>query len=300
MAASRKIWEAREIRFGSGVIRYGDEGDGPVLLFVHGVLANGTLWREVVPRLSEDFRCIIPDLPLGGHSVPMESGADLTPPGVARMVVDLMEALDLRDVTLVGNDTGGAICQLVISEHPERVGSLVLTNCDAYEAFFPTLLSPFHYAARLFGTRFVDLLAWTLRARFAQRALFNTVALRPIDDASLDAYGASLIQEPGVRHDLARFLRGVSKQYTLDAARSFPDFGSPVLIAWGDRDLFFSPRLALRLQSDFPNARLEAVSGSRAFVPEDRPERLASLIGEFSRESVNRSPDGSQEVFSGD
>ena len=300
MAASGLTWEARETRVGGGVIRYRDEGDGRALLFVHGVLANGTLWREVVARLSENFRCIVPDLPLGGHSVPMESGADLTLPGVARIVVDLMEELDLREVTLVGNDTGGAICQVVISEHPERVGCLVLTNCDAYEAFFPMVLSPFHYAVRLFGTRFVDLLAWTLRARFAQRALFKTVALRPIDNATLDAYGATLIQDPGVRHDLARFLRGVSKRHTLQAARSFPDFGRPVLIAWGDRDLIFSPRLALRLQSDFPNARLEAVSGSRTFVPEDRPGRLASLIGDFSRETVYRSPGGSQEVFSGD
>ena len=129
MAASRLISEARETRLGGGVIRYRDEGDGPVLLFVHGVLANGTLWRDVVGRLSRRFRCIVPDLPLGGHSVPMESGADLTLPGVARMVADLMEMLDLRDVTLVGNDTGGAICQVVISEHPERVGRLVLTNC---------------------------------------------------------------------------------------------------------------------------------------------------------------------------
>src|SRR5829696_5652985 len=205
MAASRLISEARETRLGGGVIRYRDEGDGPVLLFVHGVLANGTLWRDVVGRLSRRFRCIVPDLPLGGHSVPMESGADLTLPGVARMVADLMEMLDSRDVTLVGNDTGGAICQVVISEHPERVGRLVLTNCDAYEAFFPAFLSPFHYASKLFGTRFVDLLAWALRARFAQRALFKTVALGAIDDATLDAYGASLIQDPGVRHDLARF-----------------------------------------------------------------------------------------------
>jgi pimeloyl-ACP methyl ester carboxylesterase len=300
MAASGLIWEARETRVGGGVIRYRDEGDGRALLFVHGVLANGTLWRKVVARLSEDFRCIVPDLPLGGHSVPMESGADLTLPGVARMVIDLMEELDLREVTLVGNDTGGAICQVVISEHPERVGRLVLTNCDAYEAFFPTLLSPFHYAARLFGTRFVDLLAWPLRARFAQRVLFKTVALGPIDNATLDAYMTPLIQDPGVRRDLARFLHGVSKRYTLEAARSFPDFGRPVLIAWGDSDLFFSPRLALRLQSDFPDARLEVVSGSRAFVPEDRPERLASLIGTFFRETSSRSPDGSQEVFSGD
>ena len=291
----------REARLEGGVIRYREVGTGPVLVFVHGILANGTLWRDVVVRLSGKFRCIVVDLPLGGHSIPMRPEADMSPAGIARMVADLMEELDLRDVTLVGNDTGGAICQIVISDHPERVGRLVLTNCDAYEAFFPALLRPIQYAARLFGIRFVDVLAWVLRARIAQRALFKTVAIRHIDEATLDAYAGRLMQDSGIRRDLARFLHKVSSRYTLAAARSFPDFDRPVLIAWGDRDLFFTPRLALRLQHDFPDARLEAVVGSRAFVPEDGPGQLARLIEEFlgGRTSGPRGglPEG---VFSGD
>ena len=304
MDASLIKGEVREVRLEQGVIRYREVGSGPVLLFAHGVLANGTLWRDVVASLSGCFRCIVPDLPLGGHSIPMRSNADLTLPGVARIVVDFIETLDLRDVTLVGNDTGGAICQGVISGHPGRISGLVLTNCDAYGAFFPVLLSPFHYAATFFGKRFVDFLAWTLRARLAQRALLKTVAVRHMDEATLDAYATPLIQEPGVRRDLARFLRGVSNRYTLEAARSFPRFHRPVLIVWGDKDFFFSPRLAVRLQRDFPNARLEAVAGSRAFVPEDRPERLAALIGEFVEQSAGRphTPSGGrrEEVISGD
>lgn len=287
MAASALIGEAREIRLGQGVIRYREVGTGPTLFFVHGILANGTLWREVVPCLSENFRCVVPDLPLGGHAVPMDRDADLTPRGVARIVADFMEALDLRDVTLVGNDTGGAICQIVVAEHPERIGGLVLTNCDAYEAFFPALLSPFHYAARFFGTRFVDLLALVLRTRVAQRALFKTVAARQMDDATLDAYATSLVRDAGVRRDLARFLGSVSNRYTLEAARRFPDFRRPVMIVWGEDDLFFSLHLAGRLQRDFPDARLELVDRSRAFVPEDRPERLAELIVDFLRERKN-------------
>lgn len=288
MGASAGIGEAREIRLGQGVIRYREAGDGPVLLFVHGILANGTLWREVVPRLSGDFRCVVPDLPLGGHEVPMCPDADLSPVGVARMVADLMEALGLRDVTLVGNDTGGAICQILVAEHPGRVGRLVLTNCDAYEAF----LAPFHYGARFFGRRFVDLLALILRARVAQRALLKTVTARRMDEATLEAYSASLIRDAGVRRDLTRFLGGVSNRYTLEAVRRFPEFRRPVLIAWGEEDLFFPVRLAGRLQRDFPDARLELVDRSQAFVPEDRPERLARLIACFLRERARAGTGG--------
>lgn len=106
--ADRRIDGGRgEVRLGQGLIRYREEGSGPTLVFVHGLLANGVLWRDVVSGLSGRFRCVLPDLPLGGHAVPMGDGVDLSPRGVARLVADFMDALDLRDVTLVGNDTGG-------------------------------------------------------------------------------------------------------------------------------------------------------------------------------------------------
>jgi pimeloyl-ACP methyl ester carboxylesterase len=179
-----------------------------------------------------------------------------------------------------------------------------LTNCDAYEAFFLPFLRPIQYAARLFGMRFVDLVAWALRARLVQQVLFKTVAIRHIDDVTLDAYMAPLIQEQGVRGDLARLLREVSGRYTLEAARSFPGFDRPVLIAWGPKDHFFSSRLALRFQHDFPHARLEVVPGSRVLVPEDQPEQLARLVEGFCDENVGGprdAHDGTRErVFSGD
>lgn len=275
----------KEVRLEWGVIRYRESGpdDGPALLFVHGILANGTLWRDVVPRLSGRFRCVVPDLPLGGHPVALHPETDLSPRGVARILADFMEALDLRDVTLVGNDTGGAICQLVVAEYHERLGRLVLTNCDAYEAFFPKILSPLRHGARLLGERFCGLLAAALRYRAAQRLLFGAVARRRLDDTTLDAYLSSFLGEAGIRRDLTKFLAAVSNRYTLEAARSFPGFRKPVLILWGEDDVFFSSRLAQRLQRDFPDARLEFLPGSRAFVPEDRPgilaDRIAGLIG---------------------
>ena len=129
----------------------------------------------------------------------------MSPGGVARMVAGLIERLDLRDVTLVGNDTGGAICQIVISRasrayRKARVDQLRRLR----EHSSPVLLRPTQYAARLFGTRFVDFLAWVLGARFAQRALFKTVAIRHIDEATLDAYAGRLRQDPDVRRDLAQ------------------------------------------------------------------------------------------------
>jgi len=278
-----------EVSLPQGTVRYRDAGGaagGPALVFVHGVLANGTLWRDVIPPLAGEFRCLAPDLPLGGHAVPLRPGADLTPAGVADLLADFLAALDLRDVTLVGNDTGGAICQIAIARRPERVARLVLTNCDAFEAFFPPLVAPFHHGARLFGARFVDALAWALRSRGAQRAFMRTVAHRRLDDATLDAYFGALLADAGVRRDAARFLAGVSKRYTLEAARGFAAFRRPVLLVWGEDDPFFPARLARRLQRAFPNAILEFVAGSRAFVPEDQPDVLARRIAEFMHARV--------------
>jgi pimeloyl-ACP methyl ester carboxylesterase len=129
--------DGRSVGLPHGTIRYREEGSGKPIVLVHGFLVDGALWQEVVPRLAERFRCVVPDLPLGSHRVPMRSDADLSPPGLARLVDDFMGALGLEGVTLVGNDTGGAICQLVAVNHPDRLARLVLTPCDAYSDFFP-------------------------------------------------------------------------------------------------------------------------------------------------------------------
>jgi pimeloyl-ACP methyl ester carboxylesterase len=181
-------------------------------------------------------------------------------------VADFLEALDLHEVTLIGNDTGGAICQLVIAHHPERISRLVLTNCDAFEHFFPPLVSPFHYGARLFV------------AALAHR--------RP-DPEEFDAIFHPLLHLPFARSDVTRFLQAVSNRYTLEAARTFSSFHHPVLLVWGKDDPFFSSRLAHRLQQAFPDARLQFLPHSRAFVQVDQPEALAQQITEFVHAAVN-------------
>ena len=287
MATVAPLGAILEVSLPQGTVRYSDQGTGPTLVFIHGLLANSLLWSRVIPQLVSQFRCIAPDLPLGAHSHPMHSDADMSPLGVAHLVADFLEALDLHEVTLIGNDTGGAICQLVIAHHPERIARLVLTNCDAFEQFFPPLVSPFSFGARVFGIQFANFLAWVLRARSAQRLFVAALAHRRPDLAELDAFFSPLLHFPEVRSDVTRFLRAVSNRYTLEAAQTFSGFHHPVLLVWGKDDPFFSSRLAVRLQKAFPDARLQFLSNSRAFVPVDQPEVLAHQITEFMLADLN-------------
>jgi len=269
--------EVREARLGAGTVRYREFGEGPAVVFVHGILVNGNLWRDVVPPIAGGgYRCIVPDWPLGGHEPAMRLDADLTPPGLARLVAEFLEALGLRDVTLVGSDTGGGIAQLVLARHPERIGRLVLVNCDAYEHFPPPLVAPFKWAAFVPGS--MTALAQAMRLPPVGRLLYWLLAHRDPGPEVLSSYFAPFVRDAGVRRDAAKVLRGVHKRHTLAAARSFSGFRRPVLIVWGEDDFVFFERDAERLARDFPDARLERVARSRAFVPEDRPERFAELV----------------------
>jgi pimeloyl-ACP methyl ester carboxylesterase len=218
---------------------------------------------------------------LGAHEIPLQANVDLSPSGVAQLIADFLAALDLHEVTLIGNDTGGALCQLVIAHHPERVNRLVLTNCDAFEHFFPPLVSPFHYGAQLLGIQFANLLASLLHARWAQRRFMAALTHCRLSQAELDAFFRPLLHLSFVRRDMTCFLRAVSNHYTLEAAQTFSSFAHPVLLVWGKDDPFFPLRLAIRLQQVFPDARLIQLSHARAFVPLDQPEELAQQIMAF-------------------
>ncbi len=281
MTTAASLGTHHEIALPQGTIRYLDQGAGPVLVFIPGLLANGSVWGRLIPRLAGQFRCIAPDLPLGAHSIPMPADADLTPLGVANLIATFLAALDLHDVTLIGNDTGGALCQIVIAHHPERITRLVLANCDAFEQFFPPLVAPFHYSARFFGIGFANFLAWALRSASFRRRFSSGISHQRLSEDELHATYQPLTQSREVRRDMTRFLRAVNKRYTLEAARAFPNFRRPVLLVWGKDDIFFSAQLARRLQHAFPDAALKFVPNSRAFVQLDQPELFAEYITEF-------------------
>ena len=137
MSRSTDLGDVKEVALSQGTLRYRECGEGEPIVFVHGLLVNGDLWRKIVPKLKDSFRCITPDLPLGAHEIPLKADADLSIPGVARLVADFLSALALERPTLIANDTGGAITQLLMTEHPKSVGRVVLTSCDCFDNFLP-------------------------------------------------------------------------------------------------------------------------------------------------------------------
>jgi pimeloyl-ACP methyl ester carboxylesterase len=276
-----------ETRLTQGTIRYSESGEGPPIVFMHGLLVDGRLWRKVTPLLEDDFRCVVPDLPLGSHPEPMHAGADLTPPGLARLVADFLEALELQDVVLVGNDTGGAITQITAANHPERIGRVVLTNCDAFENFLPPMFRPMQWAARvppvlnglLQGMRFAPM-------RRLPNA-YGRLIKRDFDAAPTREWVEPFLSSSEIRRDTVKVLRGIDPRYTFEAAEKLRSFDRPTLLAWAVEDRFFKLSYAEKLADTIRGATLERIEDSYTFVPEDQPARLAELIARFAREPAS-------------
>jgi pimeloyl-ACP methyl ester carboxylesterase len=273
-----------EIDLPQGIVRVRDDGAGPPVVFVHGLLVDGELWRETAAALVPSHRCVVPDLPLGAHRHAMRAGADQSPRGVARLVGDLLDRLQLDDVTLVGNDTGGAICQFLVDERPERVARLVLTNCDGFEQFPPAPFGAMVKAARIPGALRTMLLP--ARAAVVRRSPlgFGGLTTRGLPDELTAAWVEAFLSDAGVRRDTERFMRAIDPGQLLDVAAGLRRYPAAVLLAWGAADPFFDLALGRRLRNAFADARLVELPGSRAFVPWDEPVRLAELIADFVAE----------------
>ena len=264
-----------------GPVRVREEGSGPPIVFIHGLLADGRLWDDVVRPLSQSARCIVPDLPLGSHRTPVKADADLTPYGLAKLFADLLAALELHDVTLVANDTGGGLSQILVTRHPDRIGRLVLTPCDSFENFLPPMLRPLQYVAG-YVPGAITLIAQSMRSQgLAKSALgFGPLAFNHRPELYVDWLEPAR-KSRGVRRDLAKIFRGIRPRYTLEAAELLPGFRKPALIAWADKDRMFPVEHGERLAQILPDARLEIVEKSRTFIPFDQPQKLAGLITDF-------------------
>jgi pimeloyl-ACP methyl ester carboxylesterase len=271
-----------ELNLPQGTIRYREEGSGPPIVFVHGALVDGRLWEPVVARLRDRFRCVVPELPLGSHEIPLREDTDLSPKGLAAIVAGVLDALDLDDVALVGNDTGGAICQLVVVEHPARVGRLVLTDCDAFENFPPKAFRSMGTAAKAPGVLRAMLEPMRIPAARRLPIAYGGLTKRPVPRDVMDGWTLRALKDAGVLRDLRKVLLGIDPAVLLDNAPKLAQFGKPVLLAWGSEDKFFPVAHAHRLAAIFPDARVEEIADAYTFVSWDQPDRLAELIGAFA------------------
>lgn len=280
---STDLGKAHVVPLSRGDVRYFERGSGRPVVFVHGVLTNANLWRSVVPDLAAaGFRCLVPDLPLGSHELPMHADADLSPTGLADLIADFLDALDLRDVILVANDTGGALTQIALSRRPERVDRVVLLPSDCFEYFFPPIFKPLPHLARAPGAMRVLSALLRVRALHPLPFLFGWVAKRPLPRDVIESYLWPPGSSAGVRRDLGKVLRGVHRRHTLAAAEALRTFTRPVLLLWAKEEKLFPVRLAHRLAALLPDARVVEVEDTYTFMSEDRPAEVVRHVVEFA------------------
>jgi pimeloyl-ACP methyl ester carboxylesterase len=271
--------QRKEIDLPAGRIRYREAGSGRPIVFVHGYLVDGRLWDGVVDRLSESYRCLAPDWPLGAQQIAMKPGADLSPPGIAATISSFLEALDLDDVTIVGNDSGGAMSQVLVSRHPERIGRLVLTNCDTHENFPPGIFKAMPPLAKLPGG--MTMLSAPFRIPAVARQAFRPFAKTRIPDELISSWMRPAVSDSGIMRDLKQVTAGMNKRHTLEAAEKLRGSELPILLAWAPGDKYFPISYAERLAAEVGNARIVPIPDSKTFVPLDQPQRLAEEIAAF-------------------
>jgi pimeloyl-ACP methyl ester carboxylesterase len=274
-----------DVELSAGIIDYEDTGgSGPVVVLLHGLAMDGSVWRNVVSDLSDDHRCVVPTLPLGAHRRAMRPDADLSLRGQARIVAEFLERLDLRAVTLVQSDIG--IAQVLAGERPERVARLVLVSCEAFDNYPPGLPGRVvAFAAKLPGG--LNALVQPLRLRPLRRLplAYGWMSKRRVPNEITDAWLRPALTQREIRRDLIKYLRAVDKGDLLAAAESLRSFDRPALVVWAAEDRIMPPEHGRRLAELLPKGRLIEIPDSYTLIPEDQPGELARAIREFVRDT---------------
>jgi len=277
-----------QIELSAGTIDYEDTGgDGPAIVLLGGLMMNASLWSQVIAALSPEHRCLAPTLPLGAHRHAMRADADLSPNGLARLVAEFLDRLELDDVTLVGNDTGGALVQLLAGDGATRMGRIVLVACDAFENFPPGLTGKTLVLSGKLSPAIFGLFMQQMRLRPLRRlpVAFGWLTLR--GDAVTAAWMEPALTQPDVRRDTVRVLRAIAAQrdLMLDAAERLSNFERPALVVWASQDRVMPPEHGRLLAELLPHGRLVEITDSYTLIPLDQPTRLAEAIQQFMHQT---------------
>jgi pimeloyl-ACP methyl ester carboxylesterase len=274
-----------QIELSAGTIEYQDTGgDGPVVVLLHGLLMDQTLWEGVVAELRVDHRCVVPVLPMGAHLHPVREDADLSPQGITRLVAEFLDRLDLSDVTVVGNDTGGAIAQLLIGEDASRVGRLVLVSCDAFDNFPPGLTGKTVVMTGKLSPAMFGMFMQQMRLKPVRRLPIAFGWLTKRGDKVSAGWIKPLLKQAGIRRDAVKMLRGIGANRGLmnQAAETLPRFDRPALVVWAEKDRVMPPDHGRRLAELLPQGKLVEVPDSYTLIPLDQPASLAQSIRDMA------------------
>ena len=274
-----------EIDLSAGTLDYLDTGGGgPTLVLLHGLLMDSSLWDGPIADLSTDHRCIAPTLPLGAHRHPMSG--DLSLPAIARLVEEFLDRLDLHDVTLVGNDTGGALVQLVLAGKPERVARAVLVSCEAFDNVPPGLTGKVLVLSGRLSPPLFGAFMQQLRLRTARRLPIAFGWLTKRGDATTARWIRPVLTSQQIRRDTVRMLRAIDGGAVAEATAALPSFHRPALVVWAAEDRVMPPEHGRRLAELLPDARLVEVADSYTLVPLDQPAALAGAVRDFVMTAV--------------
>ena len=277
-----------EIELSAGTVEYQDTGDGPAVVLLHGLMMDASLWDGPIADLSADHRCVAPTLPLGAHRHAMHADADLSLPGIARLVAEFMDRLNLQDVTLVGNDTGGALVQLLMCGAAARVGRVVLASCDAFDNFPPGLTGKALVLTGKLPPAMFGLFMQQMRIRMFRRLPIAFGWLTRRGDAATARWMKPVLTQPEIRRDAVRALRAAAAdtRVLVKAAECLPGFNRPALVVWASGDRVMPPEHGRRLAELLPQGHLVEVDDSYTLIPLDQPARLTQLIREFTHASA--------------
>ncbi|SEL00853.1 alpha/beta fold hydrolase [Rhodococcus maanshanensis] len=265
-----------------GTIEYEDTGGpGPVIVFLHGLTMDGTLWRHVVADMRGDYRCILPTWPLGGHRIPMRPDADLSLSSLAVLIGEFVERLGLSDVTLAQNDWGGAQV-LIANGDTSRIARMIITASEAFENYPPPPARPVAALARIPGGLFLTMQALRLRVMRRSPRAWGAMSKRAVPTEVMDAWFRPATESAAIRRDLRKYVTSVPGRDTLRTwAAAAGGFRGPVLIVWGTEDRVMPIEHGRRLAALFPDADLVELADCYTLIPEDSPRELTSAIRGF-------------------
>ncbi len=239
----------------------------------------GEVW--IVPGLEPSADLIRPDLPIGSHRTRVTRRDLLHPEAIADSLVRLLDALDVDQAAVIGSDTGGALAQIFTARHPDRVKALILTSCDAFDHFPPTLIKLLLPLLAMPGG--IDLIANLYRSQRVRRSFTGAGLLlnHPIDDAIIEPWFRRLVDSHENRKDVRAFLRTCKPKLAHAAAQRLETFPRPALIAWSRADRLFPDADAERPARTIPDCELHWIENARTFSMIDQPDALVALIRPF-------------------